>query len=366
MGGLIAPRAPYRPAQYKNVCKEAPMSCDGDLYLRVLRDGASYRLPRDRESWPEGELLYQYRHLWLLFYRECTAFKHDLGCFYRRSYLPTRRFYSDRDELRAVGIEPDLVNLQSTVTLGDLCNLHYYRLDFDPSPTPPVALARYFDDLHRFCRRWGLDRLYPVGTAWRARRECDPAIRDGIFANSHPDGPAEVHLWCESQASGFGFFGLATPWSGFLPSIGDPHYYVLDGADGDQFIVRDATGDPTVRLPSTEDTWHPMRESRKTARARILKRVSEQLDRELDRVQARGEEAGLITVRNAPALMRDAAFAFMHLALHMTYPNIERRTEQEAGKSPPWKDISDAVYDRAPLLGLCLTQPATGNKSLLA
>ncbi len=330
------------------------MHPDGDAYLGVLRDGGTFRLPADRQSWTEGELLYQYRLLWLLFYRECATFKRDLERFYGRSYTPARRFYSDHDALRATGIDPDAAHLGTRVDLVDLRDLHFYRLDFEPNPVPPAALSRYFEELDRFCQRWGLDRLYPIGTAWRARRESDPEKREAVFASSQPDGPAEVHLWCEAEAMDFGYFGLVSGWTGFLPTIGDPVYFKVDGPDGNQVIVRDATGDPTIQLTAIEDSWHPMRESRKAARARILQRAAEQLDCELERIQARGEGAGLMTVRNAPALMRDAAFACIRLALDMTYLEIEQLAKQLAGKSLDPEEISDAVYDRAPLLGLRL------------
>lgn len=301
-------------------------------YESELREiSRQHKLPPHSTTYTtDWQLAWRYRRKWLALYEGCAIFRDALGEFYRDYYVPAAP--------HVAGWHPNGFE-----------QLGYQRALRSDIPT---EIARYRDGMQEFCWRWGLDRLYPVEIAARTARTRSAEERVTIFADSRPDGFEEVHAWCYNRAVRPEIpFDAVRGAGGALPSLGESRWIRLS----EEVTLVDATGDPAVTVEVTEpwrfgiEDWHAVER-------RVLEQVKEQLRIGRDRVLKRARDEGAIYQKAQPALLRDLAWAFMHVALDLTYPQILQRTPPEEREGRTEQNIADAVSDRAPLFGLRLAR----------
>lgn len=102
---------------------------------------------------------------------------------------------------------------------------------------------------------------------------------------------------------------------------------------------------PLVRV-GIEDEWYPDREGRAEAKQRLLARVAELLDRELDRIEAHAERLGYRFPDTRPNLDRDLDWLVAHVRDRRSYAAIAA----EASMSP--YTVRNAVRALARLVGV--------------
>lgn len=296
---------------------------------------------KHREPW---EVAAFDRWYWLSLYAAYQPFTEDL-----------RQFYSDY-------FEPALPHLErarfNALTFDDTQYVHELRQgpgsDWDYHL--PDAVEVYRRETQGFCARWALDQLYPVALVPQLVQARTAQERAEIFNGSKPDGCEEVHFWCRNQAGGWGFFACGRPITGWAIQLGEPEVIsVHEHHDArTRYLFIDRSGAPSLHLPSVADSWHPAWESRQEAEKRILGRVREQLRAELDRIQAQAEEAGLVARPKQSALRRHMEWAFLHLAVGLTYPEIADKHRRLTGEDRNPVAIAEAVSDLAPYLAIRL------------
>ncbi len=198
--------------------------------------------------------------------------------------------------------------------------------------------------------------MYSVDTAVLTTRAAkDKEKRKRYFAAANPDGPEEVHSWCEYRSLGGGVFGQTRTSVHFRPTLGDLVLYEIEGPSGERVVVRDATNIPEIEIALT-DSWDPREETLIEAETRIMERAKMQLRPRLESIQAKVNQAvleGRVAKHDTPSsLLKHMAWAFMHEALCCTYPEIESKHLAWSGLLAPQDSIQRAVYNLAPLLGL--------------
>ncbi len=271
---------------------------------------------------------WRYRRKWLALYDGCSAFRGALAGFYEDCYVPAATHIRGR---HPNGFE-------------ELRRRWALRAD------TPAELALYLDGMQEFCRQWGLDRLYPVEVAVRTAIARSAEERATIFDSSRPDGAEEVHAWCYKRAAGREMpFDAVRGAGGALPSVGEPQRIELP--DGVTLI--DATGDPLLTVEVAEP-WRFLDEGWDSFEQRVLERVREQLRSQRDRVLERARSEGAVYRKARPALLRGLAWAFMHVALGLTYAELHARTPDRPNERRTPQTIAEAVSDHAPLIGLRL------------
>ncbi len=282
-----------------------------------------------------------------------------MEAFYRGTYVPASRVFDDPQVLRSNGLRED--------SQPDLSAIEYLyenvprEVDSSGWRYIPDALW-YVEAVRGFCERWGLDRLYGEDTAVAATAKSKAAGRAAAFDVAEPIGAAVVHQWCRTEArwgsqvgEGNGFFVLRQGGTGFVPQIGEERRHSLGMHGNTEYIAVDRSGAAPLQVEGFTSAWHPTHESKKRARMRILKRMQEHVDRELNRIE--GARRRLVT--SSPTRSRGSSATLLgHSSMwRSTSPILISRLFTSNSPTVLTPQYIDKQVNRvAPLIGVRLSR----------
>lgn len=223
-------------------------------------------------------------------------------------------------------------------------------------PAGHEAIARYVDEVEELARRFGLDQITGDGASSR------PSLGVGL-----------IHEWCrfrQWQAArgrewGPEDFSTGHGFGGWEPDIGElvrRETWLVEGPDGRVAIV-DEDRRPTIHV-SFDDVWDPRRERLRDARRRLVRRATQAIKAELDRLAAEAEAKGYRFLDTAPNLQRDLDWLFWRVRAGLTYGQILEReselhgTERTGEQGTEESAVRHAVTALAARVGVKLTRRA--------